>query len=384
MEDINGNLTSLLVSSLTLINSYKGEANVSVTSSMVPRQLMNSSMEDTTSRMTSSAMPMPQLMNNSMEVTNISMASSLVPRVNMMNSYPAIHYTFNLGLCPVVMVIGIITNCVVVRVMQDPYFKKLPTSVFFVALAFSDMTMAIFASIKQILNQVGYNIFRNTKLCASAGFMINFASSTSSWLIVFMAIERLLVAKFPTKAKQISTKRKTITAVFTLFISLFILNLYNIFMVDYSSNTCEYLPKFKAFYRNGRRKLFFITSSILPLCITCICYILLVNLMRKQRLQIQTSSGGNTRKLNVVALWICLGFIILTSPFALFVILNTFYNWSLHPNKYALIFNSVASFLWLLNYTNNFLIYMVSIEKFRSITKKLFGINTTVNIQSSD
>ena len=106
--------------------------------------------------------------------------------------------------------------------------------------------------------------------------------------------------------------------------------------------------------------------------------------MRKQRLQIQTASGGNRRKLNVVALWICLGFIILTSPFALFVILNTFYNWSLHPNKYALIFNSVASFLWLLNYTNNFLIYMVSIEKFRSITKKLFGINTTVNIQSSD
>ena len=137
------------------------------------------------------------------------------------------------------------------------------------------------------------NYFRNTFLCSTCGFFINVATGTSSWFVVCIACERLLVVKFPLKARSFTSKTKAVVTLLAVTVVMFLMNSYLIFMVDYNTTTCRFLLVFKDFNKTAQGMLFAVGLNLLPLCITCLSYISLVFLViRKRKVAPQPQSGG--------------------------------------------------------------------------------------------
>ena len=141
-------------------------------------------------------------------ITNNCLVTESLPKMldaSVRSANVAFHQLFNFYLMALVLVIGVIANGIIVIVMRDVSFRKLPLSVYFTALAISDTVVLCFTAGLQFIKQASeMNYFRNTFLFSTCGFFINFATGTSSWFIVCTACERLLVVKFALKAKSLT------------------------------------------------------------------------------------------------------------------------------------------------------------------------------------
>ena len=305
-------------------------------------------------------------------MTNISnLTESLPTKPSVKNSNLAFHQLFNYYLMALVLLVGVMANSVIVVVMRDVSFNKLPLSVYFTALAISDTVVLCFTAGFSFLQQAtGKSFMHNTVLCSTCGFVINFAGGTSSWFIVCIAFERLLVVKFPFKAKRFTSKTKAVITLTIITIMLILVNSHWIFMIDYTTTTCQYLPVFKDF-RKTATLIYAVGMNILPLSVTCVCYFLLVVMVIRKR-QVAPHSGGVVKeKLTITALYICLAFMVLTSPFAIYIMLSGKKGWLWNPTEASMIFETLALFLQKFNYSVNFFIYVATSSQFRSKVSKL-------------
>ena len=300
----------------------------------------------------------------------------------------AFHQLFNFYLMALVLVIGVIANGIIIIVMRDVSFRKLPLSVYFTALAISDTVVLCFTAGLQFIKQASeMNYFRNTFLCSTCGFFINFATGTSSWFIVCIACERLLVVKFPLKARSFTNKTKAVVTLLAVTVVMFLMNSYLIFMVDYSTTTCRFLLVFKDFNKTAQGMLFAVGLNLLPLCITCLSYISLVSLViRKRKVAPQPQSGGIMlkEKLTATSLYICLAFMVLTSPVAVYIMLLRLNGWTWNPTNITLIFDTLTQFLRQFNYSVNFFINMATNSQFRHVVSKLFKRNPTGSVNANN
>ena len=310
-------------------------------------------------------------------ITNNCLVTESLPKMldaSVRSANVAFHQLFNFYLMALVLVIGVIANGIIVIVMRDVSFRKLPLSVYFTALAISDTVVLCFTAGLQFIKQASeMNYFRNTFLCSTCGFFINFATGTSSWFIVCIACERLLVVKFPLKAKSLTSRTKAIITLLSVTIVMFLLNSYMIFMIDYSTTSCQFLPVFKAFSKTVPGMLFAVGMNLLPLCITCMCYITLVLVVVRKR-KVAPQSGGMMvkEKVTTTSLYICLAFMFLTSPVAVYIILLGLNGWILNPTNITLIFDTLTQFLRQFNYSVNFFINVATNSQFRRVVSKLF------------
>ena len=82
------------------------------------------------------------------------------------------HRIFNIYLMFPILVVGLIGNVLVVAVMRDKVFNKLPLSVYFTAIAVSDSVMLTMHTIMQVMKELTpnhVNFFSVAKLCSSLG-----------------------------------------------------------------------------------------------------------------------------------------------------------------------------------------------------------------------
>ena len=306
--------------------------------------------------------------------TNVSKASQPLQtlRSSVRLANVGFHQLFNFYLMAPTMVIGVITNIIIIIVMRDVSFRKLTLSVYFTALAISDTVVLCFAAAFQFMKQsIGKNYFHTTVLCSTCGFLMNLAIGTSSWFIVCIAFERLLVVKFPLKAKTLTSKTKAVATLVAVTFVLFLLNSFQIFMVDFSSTTCQYLPVFMTL-ANFPGMLFAVGLNLIPLCITCLCYIMLVIQVVRKRKVAPLSGGVMKEKVTSTSLYICLVYLILMSPVALYVMFLCLKGWNRNPTDITLIFDTLTQFLRQFNYSVNFFINMATNSQFRQIVFKLF------------
>ena len=316
--------------------------------------------------------------------TNKSLVTESLPKIlraSVRSANVAFHQLFNFYLMALVLVIGVIANGIIVIVMRDVSFRKLPLSVYFTALAISDTVVLCFTAGLQFIKQASeMNYFRNTFLCSTCGFFINFATGTSSWFIVYIACERLLVVKFPLKAKSLTSRTKAIITLLSVTIGMFLLNSYMIFMIDYSTRSCQFLPIFKAFSKTVPGMLFAVGMNLLPLCITCMCYITLVLVVVRKR-KVAPQSGGMMvkEKVTTTSLYICLAFMVLTSPVAVYIMLLRLNGWTWNPTNTTLIFDTLTQFLRQFNYSVNFFINVATNPQFRHVVSKLFKRGNLTN-----
>ena len=305
-------------------------------------------------------------------------------RVSIRNTNVGFHQLFNLYLMGGVLCVGVITNIIIVIIMRDGHFRKLPMSVYFTGLAVSDTVVLCFTAVKQFMKQSsGLNFFRITRLCSTCGFISSFATGTSSWFIVCVALDRLLVVRFPLKAKTFSSKTKAVITLTSVTVVMFLMNTYYIYMIDYNTTNCEFLPVFKP-YRSLPGMIFAVGMNLLPLCLTCFCYIILVVLvMRKKTVAPSSNSISMKERVTMTSLYICLAFMILTSPVAFFVLLQRTNGWIQKPTNLTLIFDTIANFLRQFNYSVNFFINFGTNSQFRESVYTLFKKGKLANSGNS-
>ena len=90
--------------------------------------------------------------------------------------------------------------------------------------------------------------------------------------------------------KQLTSKYKAFCAVISLAVISLGIHSFTIYMTDYSTPPCNYLPQFTWFTKVGQGLLIMVGHNILPLSITCVCYIIIVILVRinkRKRQQLQ-------------------------------------------------------------------------------------------------
>ena len=87
---------------------------------------------------------------------------------------------------------------------------------------------------------------------------------------------------------------------------------------------------------------------------------------------IQSNHGRRSReRLTATCLYICLGFLIFTSPTSVFILLSRQNNWFFNMPENVRIFDTLVIFLVQFNYFSNFFIYLVSNVQFRKTVRKL-------------
>ena len=185
------------------------------------------------------------------------------------------------------------------------------------------------------------------------------------------------------KAKTFSSKTKAVITLTSVTVVIFLINTYYIYMIDYSTTNCEFLPIFKP-YRSLPGMIFAVGMNLLPLCLTCLCYIILVVLvMRKKTVAPSSNSNSMKERVTMTSLYICLAFMILTSPVAFFVLLQRTNGWIQKPTNLTLIFDTIANFLRQFNYSVNFFINFGTNSQFRESVYTLFKKGKLANSGNS-
>ena len=87
---------------------------------------------------------------------------------------------------------------------------------------------------------------------------------------------------------------------------------------------------------------------------------------------------GSKERLTATALYICLSFLVLVSPSAVFVLVKRINNWTFGMPEYARVYDTLVFFIRQFNYSMNFFIYLASNLQFRKATRRLFGRDSNV------
>ena len=107
-------------------------------------------------------------------------------------------------------------------------------------------------------------------------------------------------------------------------------------------------------YRPLAGMIFAVGMNILPLCLTFLCYIILVALvMRKRNVAPSCNNNAMKERVTKTSLYICLAFMILTTPVAMFVMLHRRNGWNRNPTKFTLIFDTLSNLLRQLKLSTN-------------------------------
>ena len=283
-------------------------------------------------------------------------------------------HAINFYLVGILILVGLITNVLIVVVMKENAFKKTPMSVYFTSLAVFDTFSSCLLGVQQILKySLGVNYYINTKLCFTCGYLLNVVMCASSWTMACIAVERFLVVKFPFKAKQLTSKRKASIAVISVAIFSTVINSYSIWMVDPSSETCSWRQNFISFAKYGHPIVLIVFYNFIPWLVICFSYVSLVILIYVKK---DITSGSNNpakERLTITAIYICFAFMVLTSPSLIYISMSRVKGWLFRPTGASRIFSTFSMFFLITNYSTNFFINLVSNSKFREVIRGYLG-----------
>ena len=119
--------------------------------------------------MLTSLLPTTDMINATGNLSVVTMTTTKTSKVYQNVLY---HKVFNLYLMFPIMVVGLVGNAMVVAVMRDKVFNKLPLSVYFTSLAVSDSVMLVLSTVMQAMKELTpnkINFFSVAKLCSSLG-----------------------------------------------------------------------------------------------------------------------------------------------------------------------------------------------------------------------
>ncbi|XP_033725804.1 FMRFamide receptor-like [Pecten maximus] len=286
---------------------------------------------------------------------------------------------------PIVVLVGIIGNCLSFAVMKSRNLRKKSYSHFLCALAVFDSLTLIgrqVTLVDELYNYLGIghrSVFYhfNDAACKTYNFMEHMCYLMSSWLIVCMAAERVVAVCRPFKKSVLRTQTGAVAIIFSLFVILSYTQVFRFIMIGSYMNTCQAMQSFIQLYVNLHIYLYqFTLIFILPFLLVLIFNTMVLYQIYRVRREASSDSRSRvvarTHKTTFMLLAISIIYIITMLPL---VIISICTHIALHSGKPILEvqmilisiqpWNDLLSVVSFVNYGINFFIYVVSGQSFR-------------------
>lgn len=295
---------------------------------------------------------------------------------------------------PIICIVGIIGNLLCVIILyQAPDSNAFLT--FLKALTISDIFILLSGIMRFICITVRNNIKKNPTLVDSyctliVGFGLgNFVGNISSSLVVIMSVERFVAVAFPLYVKSFVLERHPRRVIGVLLAFQIILRTPTVIWTGVSSRTdCAKATIYYLEYREWSRDIIFrrvlfyclvVIDRLIPvLIVLCMNAGILVSLKRRKKFSTshtrKEASGSFEKNKITVTLLVLSTFYLLTSVpnMAMYILVTLAPEFTLMSQEYYLysvVINSQILVV-VLNAANDFLIYILSSNRFRALFKE--------------
>lgn len=293
------------------------------------------------------------------------------------NSSVLISSDVSMGLVSIMVIVGVTLNALTIAVMLQHRFRSLSSSVYLMALAAADIVCLLvdfkFLEVLQKLMNIEYP--PGYWLCVIEWWVSQFPFFISSWLIVAVTLERVIIVCLPLKAKSLCTRRKSWIAVVVIIISMMVISLTHALLVD--GEECKVHDK--TIYTI----LILLSISmytILPFAIIFICNITIVCQLLKQRkfmdnkmTKTSAKAQSDTQRLTKMLITNSCVFIVLTLPYnAILFYIKIISN--PEPKRDSAVYTAltICHYFVTINHCINFLLYTISGSLYRRELKDMF------------
>ncbi|XP_050401949.1 FMRFamide peptide receptor frpr-18 [Patella vulgata] len=305
---------------------------------------------------------------------------------------------------PIFTVIGIVGNCLSFIVMKSKTLRNKSYSHYLCALAVFDSLVLIGREVmvtNELLMYYGKpGVFVN--FSATACKIFNFAECVcylmSSWIIVCMAQERLLVVYMPFKKHAFTTQRGAILIILSLFIVMSYTQVFRLVMVTNNNSQCESIPELYTIYTALHVYFYqFCLIFTLPVIIVFVCNIMVLCKIHHVRKAMQDENSFSTRltrksntrhKTTIMLLAISFTYIFTLLPlvFLSFVLIIAYKVYGAAAASLVIRATPWKDLLVVvsqINYGINFFIYVLSGKKFRVELRRVFNKERASTFNSS-
>lgn len=241
----------------------------------------------------------------------------------------------------------------------------------FICLTISDL-LYLFFFICDFLQDINVSILRSEELCRSRAFVINFSSVTSAWLLVLIAIDRLIRIRFPFRHARLCTRKMAacMTAMICLYAIVFTYHVLQRHFAFSSRTSIRCGPvrspptEYSIFYYNTWPTLQLIVTYVLP---GTLMILILIGIYTKMR-ERQTVFVGLTRRekqqrqMLILMISSVAWFLICTLPCGIFRIITQ--RSGITPS--TLLVTDILEIFRNMNYCYNFYIHCLTSQLFRN------------------
>lgn len=305
----------------------------------------------------------------------------------------------------ILLTIGTIGNVFSIVVLLRKRLRKSTTSLYLTVLAVSDLTV-IYSGLSRhwIKHVYNFDVRHMSEISCKVNVFITYlALYFSSWLLVAVTIERVLVVWFPMNAKFRSNKKIAACVICVLFTVLVVFDAHILYgrkdIIVFEGNTtkiklCYYMDEeYRLFYKQVFPWIDLALFSGIPFCMLLIGNILIAIklLSTKKRLDkwknTQAAPSSTVKRTyNTFKILFTLNtvFLVCTTPISIYII-GDFY-WQKDASEKTV---AVLKLVWTIfdmmmycNNTFNFLLYCISGDTFRQELKSLILRKNNYSVES--
>ena len=284
----------------------------------------------------------------------------------------------------IVLVAGIIGNTLTFGVCMKKDNRKRSFMLYLAALALFD-TIGCLHFLVPVLNYVPSFSWGDPQVyCKLSGYIFDSAKYISSWLIVALSMERTVSTKIPHHVARISSQKFGIKTIAAIIITSLILNIHLLFGWTGETNGlviwCHTIPgPYSLLFRYLYPFVVALLYSLVPGAVLILCNTVMIKAVfasAKIRGPIKGPAAKRNRDLLIVAVLISLSFMILTSPFPLFIIISGKTNFRDRSDIEVIIYN-VTYLMGYINHAVNFFLYVISGSRFRIQLKEMLHCSSS-------
>ncbi len=282
---------------------------------------------------------------------------------------------------PLIIAIGTVGNLLSAVVMTRPNLRKLTATLYLAVLAAVDTLVLYIGLLRQwMLNVFGTDVRDHSiAVCRIHSFVIYLAIEIEPWVIVCVGIERVVAIYFPHKAKQTFTRRFAAFQMAIIGVILAGVNSYFYWTVTLVKGRCTTSndQRYRYVDKEISPWIVFCLASLIPFLIMLVtnsaiaAKLIHANYVKKVRLNV----GNDPKLTSITVLLLSINIIFLLTTAPLTVLIITFHSRN-DPLKYPTRW-AIFNLLFYMNYSINFLLYCLSVPRFRRELRRMCRRNTT-------
>ncbi|KAH3728538.1 hypothetical protein DPMN_054495 [Dreissena polymorpha] len=273
-------------------------------------------------------------------------------------------------------ILGLVGNILTIIILTNKRNRKSSTATYLLALAVSDIIIILFGPFCDWL-EIMWHVFISEYgefACKVQTFMQYSSSTTSSWLLVVVTIERAISVTYPYKVRTSCTKQIAIIVVVITWTLVYAANLHFLFGMGQSyNNQCDAItPNYMKFAEYILPWVDFTLSFFFPFIFLLLGNAVIIRQLTKHRSRqkyLTHSNVPNNLAVSLVLVLVDFVFVITVGPIYVFSIVFPYFLGSLSEEEK----NSIARFwgpmlhgLWETNAALNIVLYVMSGTRFRN------------------